>query len=186
MRREELNAVLGIVKKSLKPYIGRFPANTRLPAKGRPRDEILDEIRAMKAEEQRVWSDGYVSGAVYHGDQEFIGFLNDVYALNAELNPLHPDVWCQIHADVLKRPVHRVAEPLLANVKGAAIFAGLVLGDVRHGEVTGLARIDATFEPRPETFAVYDELYREYPGLHHRQRKMYARLNGGKKTPARA
>jgi len=93
MRREELNAVLGIVKKSLKPYIGRFSANTKLPEKGRPRAEILDEIRAMKSEEQRVWSDGYVSGAVYHGDEEFIGFLNDVYALNAELNPLHPDVW---------------------------------------------------------------------------------------------
>jgi len=93
MRREDLNAVLGIVKKSLKPYIGRFEANTKLPEKGRSREEILDEIRAMKAEEQRVWSDGYVSGAVYHGDLEFIGFLNDVYALNAELNPLHPDVW---------------------------------------------------------------------------------------------
>ncbi len=96
------------------------------------------------------------------------------------------DVWCQIHADVLKRPVHRVAEPLLANVKGAAVFAGLVLGDVRHDEVAGLARIDARFEPRPEKFAVYDELYREYPGLYHRQRKMYARLNGRKKAPARA
>ncbi len=96
------------------------------------------------------------------------------------------DVWCQIHADVLKRPVHRVADPLLANVKGAAIFAGLVLGEVRHEEVAGLARIDATFEPQPEHFAVYDELYREYPGLYHRQRKMYARLNGRKKAPARA
>ena len=31
MRREELNAVLGIVKKSLKPYLGRFPSNTRPP-----------------------------------------------------------------------------------------------------------------------------------------------------------
>ncbi len=96
------------------------------------------------------------------------------------------DVWCQIHADVLKRPVHRVADPLLANVKGAAIFAGLVLGDVRHEDVAELARIDATVEPRPEHFAVYDELYREYPGLYHRQRKMYARLNGRKKAPARA
>lgn len=87
-------------------------------------------------------------------------------------------VWCQIHADVLDRPVHRVAEPLLANVKGAAVFAGLVLGHVRHDEVAGLARVDATFEPEPAHRAIYDVLYREYPGLYHRQRKMYARLNG--------
>ncbi|MBI5284564.1 MAG: aspartate aminotransferase family protein [Chloroflexi bacterium] len=93
MRREDLNAVLGIVKKSLKPYLGRFPSNTRLPAQGRPRDEIIAEIREMKDEEQRVWHEGYVSGAVYHGDEEFIDFLSEVYALNAELNPLHPDVW---------------------------------------------------------------------------------------------
>ena len=51
------------------------------------------EIREMKAEEQRVWHEGYVSGAVYHGDEEFINFLSEVYTLNAELNPLHPDVW---------------------------------------------------------------------------------------------
>jgi xylulokinase len=88
------------------------------------------------------------------------------------------DVWCQIHADVLRRPVHRVAEPLLVNVRGAAIFAGLVLGEVQHDEVARLARIDATFEPRPANFAVYDDLYREYPGMYHRQRKMYTRLNG--------
>ncbi len=97
------------------------------------------------------------------------------------------DVWCQIHADVLDRPVHRVAEPLLANVRGAALFAGLVLGDLQPSQISALARIDATFEPDPATRAVYDELYREYPGLYHRQRKMYARLNGRsrKTAPAR-
>lgn len=88
------------------------------------------------------------------------------------------DLWCQIHADVLDRPVHRVADPLLVSVKGAAMFAGLVLGHVRHDELAQLARIEATFEPDPATRAVYDELYREYPGLYHRQRKMFARLNG--------
>lgn len=93
MRREELNLVLGVVKKSLKPYLGRFASNTRIPERGRPQEEILDEIRAMKAEEERTWREGFVSGAVYHGDEQFVDFLSRVYALNAELNPLHPDVW---------------------------------------------------------------------------------------------
>jgi xylulokinase len=95
------------------------------------------------------------------------------------------DVWCQIHSDVLNRPVHRVAEPLLANVRGAALFAGLVLGEVQLDQIARLARIDATFEPQPANRAVYDELYREYPGLYHRQRKMYARLNGRKSAIGR-
>lgn len=88
------------------------------------------------------------------------------------------DVWCQIHADVLGRPVHRVADPLLVNVKGAAMFAGLVLGHLRHDDLSSLARVDAVFEPDAANRAIYDELYREFPGLYHRQRKMYARLNG--------
>ena len=96
------------------------------------------------------------------------------------------DVWCQIHADVLDRPVHRVEAPLLANVRGAALFASMVLGEVRQSQVPQLVRIDATFEPDPANRAVYGELYREYPGLYHRQRKMYARLNGRKSTPQRA
>jgi len=96
------------------------------------------------------------------------------------------DVWCQIHADVLDRPVHRVEAPLLANVRGAALFASMVLGEVRQSQIPQLARIDATFEPNPANREVYDELYHEYPGLYHRQRKMYARLNGRKSAPQRA
>lgn len=88
------------------------------------------------------------------------------------------DVWCQVHADVLGKTVRRVADPLLVNVKGAAMFAGLVLGHLRHDEVGALARIDRTFEPDPAHRAAYDRLYQEYPGLYHRQKKMYARLNG--------
>jgi len=90
------------------------------------------------------------------------------------------DAWCQVHADVLGRTVRRVADPLLVNVKGAAMFAGLVLGHLRYDEIGDLARIDATFEPNAANRAVYDRLYSEYPGLYHRQKKMYARLNGAR------
>ncbi len=93
MRRDELDFVLAAVKQSLKPYHDRFAANTRLPSRGRPKAEILDEIRTMKEAEQATWHDGYASGAVYHGDEEHMAFLDEVYALNAELNPLHPDLW---------------------------------------------------------------------------------------------
>ena len=45
------------------------------------------------AREEHKWRDGYVSGAVYHGEQEHIDFQNQVYAINSQTNPLHFDVW---------------------------------------------------------------------------------------------
>ena len=48
------------------------------------------------------------------------------------------DLWCQIHADVLDRTIERVADPVDANLRGAALFAGLALGAVqpRRGRAT--------------------------------------------------
>ena len=48
--------------------------------------------KALCAQED-TWKDGFVSGAVYHGDPEHIEFLNKVYAINSQSNPLHADVW---------------------------------------------------------------------------------------------
>jgi xylulokinase len=87
------------------------------------------------------------------------------------------DVWCQIHADVLDRRVVRVADPFYANVRGAALFAGLVLGELDQREVAGLVSVDAVFEPDPAHRKVYDELYREFPRLYRRLRRVHARLN---------
>jgi glutamate/tyrosine decarboxylase-like PLP-dependent enzyme len=50
-------------------------------------------MEALHAKEEVVWKDGFVSGAVYHGNQEHIDFLNKVYAINSQSNPLHADVW---------------------------------------------------------------------------------------------
>jgi len=88
------------------------------------------------------------------------------------------DLWCQIHADVMDRSIERVTEPLNANLRGAAIFAGLALGAVRPQEVRGLVAVDATFSPDPGTRATYDRLYAEFPKLYKAQKGMFARLNG--------
>jgi glutamate/tyrosine decarboxylase-like PLP-dependent enzyme len=69
------------------------PVYARLPESGRDRDEILAFVAALAESEQGEWSDGYASGAVYHGNAEHIDFLNEVYALQSQSNPLHLDVW---------------------------------------------------------------------------------------------
>jgi xylulokinase len=87
------------------------------------------------------------------------------------------DLWCQIHADVMDRTIERVAEPLHANLKGAALLAGLALGRISRDELRGLVRIDGTFKPDPTNRAVYDRLYAELPKLYKAQKPMFARLN---------
>lgn len=78
---------------SVKPYKNKFPAFTEIPKVGREHADILREMESMRALEETQWKDGFVSGAVYHGDQEHIDFLNQVYAINSQSNPLHVDVW---------------------------------------------------------------------------------------------
>jgi xylulokinase len=92
------------------------------------------------------------------------------------------DLWCQIHADVLGRTMERVAQPVQANLRGAAIFAGLVLGAVALEEIDGLVAVDARFEPRPEQRTTYDRLYAEFPKLYRAQKAMFSRLNGPRGT----
>lgn len=89
----EYAAMMGELEPSLKPYAQEFPAYVELPQTGRDRQEILNEMEKMNAREQGKWQEGFVSGAVYHGDPAHIDFLNRVYALNSQSNPLHADVF---------------------------------------------------------------------------------------------
>jgi sphinganine-1-phosphate aldolase len=90
---KEYDEMMTDLESSVKPYKGKFDSFTKIPKTGRAREEILQEMEALHAHEQATWENGFVSGAVYHGDQEHIEFLNKVYAINSQSNPLHADVW---------------------------------------------------------------------------------------------
>ncbi|MBV6394428.1 MAG: putative sphingosine-1-phosphate lyase [Anaerolineales bacterium] len=89
----EYDGLMSGLEPSLKPYRDKYPAFLRLPEHGRDREEILNEMESMRDEEEAQWKDGFVSGAVYHGDEAHIEFLSRVYALHSQSNPLHSDVW---------------------------------------------------------------------------------------------
>lgn len=84
------------VEKWFKPYKEGFSRFNRIPDQGIKREAILAEMEKMKAIEQARWQNGFVSGAVYHGDETHIDFINRVYAINSQSNPLHADVWPSI------------------------------------------------------------------------------------------
>ena len=92
MDAELLAEITAGVEKSLKPYRKGFAKHESLPEKGVDREEILELMQTFKNLEAEKWKDGYVSGAVYHGNQEYIDFMNQVYAINSQSNPLHPEI----------------------------------------------------------------------------------------------
>jgi len=95
LEREYAKLIAGMEPR-LKPYRGEVAAQTRLPAAGRSREEILQEMRALSERERSRWHDGFVSGTVYIGDDGHAGFMNQVYGLSSQTNPLHSDVWPSI------------------------------------------------------------------------------------------
>ncbi|HEX6872432.1 MAG TPA: aminotransferase class V-fold PLP-dependent enzyme [Micromonosporaceae bacterium] len=93
MDAEQRATIAALVEPDLKPYRGRFPSYARLPEQGLDRAEVLAELTSLAEQERPRWSDGFASGAVYHGGAEHIALLNQVYALFSQANPLHADLW---------------------------------------------------------------------------------------------
>lgn len=88
------------------------------------------------------------------------------------------DLWCQILADVCDRTFERVADPLVGGLRGGGLLVGMALGEVDPAELHSLVAVDAVFQPDPAHRAVYDALFREFPGLHANNKRMFRRLNG--------
>jgi len=74
------------------PYRTRFPVNRGLPAQGRPREEVLAELRAMAGEEDAFWETGRCSGTMYCGDHDHYAFMNEAFGLFAHVNALQRDM----------------------------------------------------------------------------------------------
>ncbi len=89
---KEYDKLLAEIEKAAKPYKDA-PAYPTIPIHGISKDEILKQMSEFKQKEQDKWKNGFVSGAVYHGDNEHIEFLNKVLAINSQSNPLHSDIW---------------------------------------------------------------------------------------------
>jgi sphinganine-1-phosphate aldolase len=92
----ESAAMMKDMETSLKPYREEFAAYTQIPEASCSHATILAEMEALREKEETRWKEGFVSGAVYHGDQDHIDFMNRVYAIHSQSNPLHADIWPSI------------------------------------------------------------------------------------------
>lgn len=104
--------------------------------------------------------------------------------INRRLDPIrfigggaNSDVWCQIFADILNRPIQQVKEPIQANMRGAAFLAGIALGHLTVDDIPDRIQLARTYQPNPNNRNTYDNLYRLFLELYKRNRRIYRRLN---------
>lgn len=73
------------------------PANqTRyltLPKEGWTEEAVRTELEALATMYHTRWEDGFVSGAVYHGEDGLIKLQTEAYGKFTVANPIHPDVF---------------------------------------------------------------------------------------------
>jgi xylulokinase len=98
--------------------------------------------------------------------------------LNAIGGGAASDLWCQIHADVLDRPIRQVEHPIRANARGAALIGAIALGRITVADIGRRVPLTQTFDPQPENRDVYDQLFREFRATYKQNKAMYRRLNG--------
>jgi xylulokinase len=88
------------------------------------------------------------------------------------------DLWSQIHADATGRTIRQVADPVLANVRGAGLLTLLALGRLTVADIPGTVTIKATYEPDPAVAALYAGLLKEFVNLYEKTKGIHKRLNG--------
>jgi xylulokinase len=87
------------------------------------------------------------------------------------------DLWSQIHADATGRTIRQVADPVLANVRGAALLTLMALGRLEAEDIPPMVAIKAEYRPDPAAAAVYDELAVEFVNLYKAEKGIHRRLN---------
>ncbi|MHB8379860.1 MAG: xylulokinase [Acidimicrobiales bacterium] len=78
-------------------------------------------------------------------------------------------LWCQIYADTLGRDVEQVPQPLLAQMRGAALLASVALQRRRLHDVEGQSP-GVTFRPSAEVAGLYRARATQLPSLYARDK----------------
>ena len=107
--------------------------------------------------------------------EKFLGSRLD--AINIVGGGANSNIWCQIFADVMDRPIRQIKDPIQANVRGAAFVAGVGLGKMSFDDVPGLVEVHREYQPNSGHRQVYDAHFREFVNLYRQNRRMYQRLN---------
>ena len=87
------------------------------------------------------------------------------------------EVWCQIFADVLQKPILQVEAPVETGVRGVGLLAAVALGMTTFEEAAQRVRVQRTFSPNPANRAVYDAAFRQFLDAYRHLKGLYRRWN---------
>lgn len=99
---------------------------------------------------------------------EFINFIG---------GGANSDIWSQIIADVLNRPIRQVNEPLMANSRGTAMLALMALGILDINKAAAAVEVKKEFMPNQKNKALYDQRFDVFVDIYTRNKPIFARLN---------
>jgi xylulokinase len=135
-------------------------------------------LRTTRAHMIRAVMEGvaYNTRWLMGGVESFIG--HELDAIRFIGGGAKSDLWCQIFADVLDRPIDRVADPLSANVRGAAFVAAVGLGKLEVEDIPARVPIERRFRPNRDHRPIYDELFQAFLDIKKNNEALYNRLNG--------
>ncbi len=83
--------------------------------------------------------------------------------------------WCQIFADTFGRDVVQVPDPMVAQLRGAALMAFVTLGHHQLGDVASLGPRGRTFTPNRDVADIYEVRRTQFPTMYQRDKKWLQR-----------
>ena len=78
---------------------------------------------------------------------------------------------------MLGREIRQVADPVLANVRGAGLLTLHALDRVSLDDIPAMVEVARTYEPNPAHAAEYDLLFGEFVTLYKQTKGIFKRLN---------
>ena len=96
--------------------------------------------------------------------ESFVG--NEFASLHFGGGGAESDLWAQMMADALERPIHQLEQPRATNARGAAFLALATLGKLSIDDVPSLLRRRATREPNPANRDVVNGIGQRLIRLH--------------------
>ncbi|KAH8160480.1 hypothetical protein CIB48_g7755 [Xylaria polymorpha] len=89
--RKQIDESLAKVQAKMIPTTGsRYLA---LPKEGWTDEALQKELETLANMDHTRWEDGFVSGAVYHGEDDLLKLQTEAYGKFTVANPIHPDVF---------------------------------------------------------------------------------------------
>jgi sphinganine-1-phosphate aldolase len=89
--RKQVDETMSKIQEKLVPT--SLTRHLALPKVGWTEGEVRKELDKLASMDHTRWEDGYVSGAVYHGEEELLRLQTEAYGKFTVANPIHPDVF---------------------------------------------------------------------------------------------